>query len=111
MAIPVTTALTVLNDISIEQVIELIDWRMYLVTWDFKTAKSRESAEAEELLEDSRNLLDRIVNEKLLTVDGVVRILPAATADIDDIIVYSDYKRDNILMQLPMLRRPGRSRC
>ena len=104
MGIPVTTALTVLNDIPIEQVIELIDWRMYLVTWDFKTAESRKSSEAEELIEDSRNLLDKIINEKLLTVDGVVRILPAATADIDDIIVYSDYKRDNIIMQLPMLR-------
>ncbi len=105
MPIPETTALTVLKNISLEEVAKFIDWTMLLVSWDFKTAETRKSAEAEELLSDSRKLLARIIAENLLTVDGVVRILPSATVDIDDIAVYSDYKRDNVLLQLPMLRR------
>ena len=105
MKIPQTTALTVLKDIPIEEVIDLIDWRMFLVTWDFRTDETRKSPEAEELLNDSRLLLDRIKNEKLLTVEGVVRIFPAATADFDDILLYEDETRDRVLRTLPMLRR------
>ncbi len=105
MTIPETTALTVMTDIPLNEVKRFIDWRMFLVSWDFKTAKSRETAAAEDLLEESRELLERVISEKLLTVDAVVRILPAATKNLDDILVYSDDCRDEILKKLPMLRR------
>jgi len=105
MKIPHTTALTVVENIPLEEVIKLIDWRMYLVTWDFRTEENRKSSDAEELLRDSRELLDKIAREDLLTVDAVVRILPAATIDYDDILLYEDEKRDKIYKQLPMLRR------
>ena len=105
MNIPQTTALTVVENIPLREVIKLIDWRMYLVTWDFRTEENRQSVEAEELLNDSRTLLDRVVNDNLLSVDAVVRILPAATVDYDDIILYKDEKRDAVFQQLPMLRR------
>lgn len=105
MKIPQTTALTILKDIPLSDVIELIDWKMYLVTWDFRTSEARASADAEDLLQDSRKLLDRIVSEKLLSIDAAVRILPASTVDYDDINLYEDEKRDHIYMTLPMLRR------
>jgi 5-methyltetrahydrofolate--homocysteine methyltransferase len=105
MKIPDTTSLTILNDIPLEDVIKLIDWKMYLVTWDFRTAATRESAEAEELLADSRKLLERVVNEKMLSVEGAVRILPAVTVDFDNIVLYTDENRDEVLRTLPMLRR------
>jgi 5-methyltetrahydrofolate--homocysteine methyltransferase len=105
MNIPHSTALTVLHDIPLEEVAKLIDWRMYLVSWDFRTDKVRKSPEALELLKESRVLLDRIIQEKLLSVEGVIRILPAATIDYDDILLYKNEKRDEIIRQLPMLRR------
>ncbi len=113
MNIPVTTALTIMKEIPLSEVIELIDWKMYLVTWDFRTTEARESPEAEELLQDSRDLLDRIVNENLLSLEGAVRILPASTVDFDDINLYEDEKRDHIYMTLPMLRRqiPRMGQC
>ncbi|MBI9098330.1 MAG: hypothetical protein JEY91_07615 [Spirochaetaceae bacterium] len=105
MNIPQTTALTVVENMPLGEIIKLIDWRMYLVTWDFRTEENRKSVEAEELLNDSRKLLNRVIEENLLSVDAVVRILPAATVDYDDIILYQDEKRDAIFQQLPMLRR------
>ncbi|MDA3812500.1 MAG: hypothetical protein PF518_19450 [Spirochaetaceae bacterium] len=105
MNIPRTTALTVLKDIPLEEVIELIDWRMFLISWDFRTDEARKSSAAEDVLKDAGELLKKIVKENLLTVDGVVRILPAATIDYDDIIIYKNEKRDEIYKQLPMLRR------
>lgn len=105
MTIPNTTALTVLHDIPLEDVVKLIDWKMFLVTWDFRTDVVRKSPEAMELLKESRILLDRIVKEKLLSVEGVVKILPAATVDLDNIVLYKNEKRDQVYKQLPMLRR------
>ena len=105
MSLPETTALTVYKDIPLREVFKLIDWRMFLVTWDFNTEKSRKSDEAEELLKDSSELLKKIEKENLLNVEAVIRILPAATIDFDDILIYEDERRDKIFKQLPMLRR------
>lgn len=113
MNIPTSTALTIMKNIPLGEVIKLIDWKMYLVTWDFRTAEARDSAEAEELLQDSRDLLDKIVKENLLSVEGAVRILPASTVDYDDINLYEDEKREQLYMTLPMLRRqiPRSGQC
>lgn len=104
MKLPVKTGLTILKDLPLEDVTEMIDWKMYLVTWDFRTNEARESKEAEELLHDSRELLDRVVRENLLTIDGAVRIEKARTVDYDDIQIY-DEKSGETIMELPMLRR------
>jgi len=105
MHIPKTTSITVVKNMPLEEVIKLIDWRMYLVTWDFRSEETRKSPEAEELLNDSRELLGRIVKENLLSVDAVVRILPAATVDHDNIFLYKDEDRVEVYKELPMLRR------
>lgn len=105
MKLPVKPGLTVLTDLPVEKVAQMIDWKMFLVSWDFRTAAARESAEAEELLHDGRRMLDRIISGQMLSVDGIVRILPAETADHDDIVLYEDENRKKILKVLPMLRR------
>lgn len=105
MNIPKRTDLIVLKNIPLKEVIELIDWKMFLVTWDFRTDKARKTPEAMELLNDSREMLNTIIRDNLLTVEAVVRILPAATVDYDDIILYEDENREKIYMTLPMLRR------
>lgn len=102
---PKSIALTIFRDIPLTEIIPFIDWGMYLVTWDMRTKESRESVEAEELIAESRLLLERIIKENLLSVDAVVQILPAATVDYDDIVLYSDEKRDSVCKTLPMLRR------
>ena len=100
-----STALSVYRNIELEEIVKLIDWRVFLLTWDFRTDETRKSDDAKELLKDGRELLHRIIEEKLLSVDALVRILPAATIDCDDIAIYESVKRDKVLRQLPMLRR------
>ncbi|MBB6478642.1 vitamin B12 dependent-methionine synthase activation domain-containing protein [Spirochaeta isovalerica] len=103
MNLPVKTGLTILKNLPLEEVVKMIDWKMYLVTWDFRTNEARMSKEADELLRDSRILLDRVVKESLLSIDGAVRIEKARTVDYDDILLYDD--KEAPIMVLPMLRR------
>lgn len=105
MEYPKETGLIVLENLPLDEVARLIDWKMYLVTWDFRTAETRESQEAKDLLKDSRELLDRIVAEHLLTIDGAVSILPAETRNHDDIVLFEDESRTEVYKFLPMLRR------
>lgn len=113
MNIPKKTGLTVLRDLSLREVSKMIDWRMYLVTWDFRTAEARKSREAEDLLKDSRTLLEKVISEKLLSVDGAVRIEAARTVDYDDIVLYRDADLTDKICTLPMLRRqiPRMGQC
>ena len=82
---------------------------------------------ARKLFDDANELLDRIIDEKLLTARGVYGFWPAASEG-DDIIVYADESRTKELLPLPRaaaavgtqgpgrvlfarrLHRPGRQR-
>jgi len=112
MKIPAKTGLTVLKNLPIDSVAEMIDWKMFLVSWDFRTAQARESKEADELIADSRELLDRIVRNNLLSIDGAVRIEKACTVDHDDIVLYTKSINEPLAV-LPMLRRqiPRMGQC
>jgi len=60
-------------------------------------------AEAKRLYDEANALLDEIVAGKLLKASGVAGIFPAA-AKGDDVLIYSDESRKNIMSKLPQLR-------
>jgi 5-methyltetrahydrofolate--homocysteine methyltransferase len=75
-----------------DRVIPLIDWKMFLRFWEMGasgTAGAVASAAAEKLLADAKLLLDRIADEGLLRLRGVIGFFPAASED-EDIIIYND---------------------
>ena len=59
---------------------------------------------ARKLFDDANELLDRIINEKLLTARGVYGFWPAASQG-DDIIVYTDESRSKELHRFHTLRQ------
>ena len=75
-----------------------IDWSPFFLTWELKgkyPADFRRSAArrgGRKLFDDASELLDRIIDEKLLTARGVYGFWPAASEG-DDIIVYADESR------------------
>jgi 5-methyltetrahydrofolate--homocysteine methyltransferase len=59
---------------------------------------------ARKLFDDAIELLDRIINKKLLTARGAYGFWPAASEG-DDVIVYSDESRSRELCRFHMLRQ------
>ncbi|HUQ70427.1 MAG TPA: vitamin B12 dependent-methionine synthase activation domain-containing protein, partial [Planctomycetaceae bacterium] len=85
----------VLDDYPLTELVPYIDWSPFFMTWELKGKYPRifEDAvvglEAKKLYDDARTLLDRIINEKLLTARGVYGFWPANTIG-DDVWVLQD---------------------
>ncbi len=96
--------------ISLAELVPWIDWSPFFLTWELKGKYPRifddavVGAQARELFADARRLLDRIVQEKLLTARAVYGFWPAA-ADGDDVVLYTDEKRTHELTRFYMLRQ------
>ncbi len=106
---PHKQGVSVLKDYPLEKLREYIDWTPFFLTWEMKgkypaifTNKTIGS-EAKKLFEDAEKLLDRIINEKLLSANGVFGIFPANSVG-DDIEVYTDENRNGIRKVLHTLR-------
>jgi 5-methyltetrahydrofolate--homocysteine methyltransferase len=106
----------------LEELVPVIDWQFFFHVWDLKGKfpaildHPELGAAARDLYENGRDLLDRIVRERLLEARGVYGFWPAA-ADGDDVVLFADDERDEELVRFPMLRqqadhqddRPNRS--
>jgi 5-methyltetrahydrofolate--homocysteine methyltransferase len=97
------------NNYPLDEIMEFIDWDPFFWVWDFKGTKDKilsnpKSAEkGQELFNDAKNILNKIIEEKLLTANGVVAIFPA-NSNGDDVTVYSTEDRDEELTTFRMLR-------
>ena len=91
---PSWLGLQVLDDQSLEQLVEFIDWSPFFSTWELRGKYPKifddpeYGDEAKKLFNDAQELLKRIVAEKLLVARGVYGFWPAGS-DGDEIIVYS----------------------
>ena len=64
---------------------------------------AKHGAQAREVFEDARALLDRIVEEKLLRARGLVGLFPANSVE-DDVLIYADdeRRRELQILELPL---------
>ncbi|MCX6168873.1 MAG: methionine synthase [Ignavibacteriales bacterium] len=101
---------TVLKDNPLDEIRKFIDWTPFFTTWELKGRypeifeNKDYGSEAKKTFNDANRLLDKIISEKLLTANGVIRILPANSID-DDIEIYSDESRKGILAVLNTIRQ------
>jgi 5-methyltetrahydrofolate--homocysteine methyltransferase len=88
----------------LERVIPFIDWKAFLRFWEIgasgtSDAGGRESAQAfsaaEKLLSDAKLMLDRIADEGLLCLRGVIGFFPAASEN-EDIIIYDKNQKERV---------------
>ena len=100
----------VLDDVTLEEIAEYIDWTFFFSAWGLKGKfpkildHERHGAAARELYEHGKALLDRIVSEKLLTPRAVYGFWPA-NRDGDDIVVWDDETRGQERLRFHMLRQ------
>lgn len=94
---------------------EYIDWQPFFNAWEMKgrfpdILNNPASGEAaRKLYDDAQEMLDTLIKEKWLTANGVIGFFPANTVG-DDIEVYTDETRSEVLTTLHNLRQQGEHR-
>lgn len=95
---------------SIETLRNYIDWTPFFMTWSLAGKYPRiledevVGEEAKRLFKDANDLLDKLSVEKLLNPRGVVGLFPANRKG-DDIEIYSDERRQDVLVVSHHLRQ------
>uniref|UniRef100_UPI003B3A0C40 vitamin B12 dependent-methionine synthase activation domain-containing protein n=1 Tax=Mycolicibacter arupensis TaxID=342002 RepID=UPI003B3A0C40 len=95
---------------------EYIDWQPFFNAWVMKgrfpdILNNPASGEAaRKLYDDAQEMLDTLIKEKWLTANGVIGFFPANVVG-DDIEVYTDDTRTEVLTTLHNLRQQGEHRA
>ncbi len=107
---PEKLGITVLDNYPLSKLKNFIDWNPFFLTWEikgkypaiFENPKYGETAK--KLFDDANNLLDKIIDEKLLSANGVLGLYPANSVGFDDIEIYSDDTRKGVKRILHTIR-------
>jgi 5-methyltetrahydrofolate--homocysteine methyltransferase len=97
-------------DVPLADLVPFIDWTFFFAAWELKGRfpaildHPEYGAAARELYDNARALLDRIMEEQLLSARGVYGFWPAASEG-DDIVVFTDESRSGELLRFNMLRQ------
>jgi 5-methyltetrahydrofolate--homocysteine methyltransferase len=116
IATPSFTGARMVDEVRLEDLVPYIDWTFFFTAWELKgrfpgiLEHPQYGPAARELYENARELLDRIVSDRLLTPRGVYGFWPANTEG-EDIVVDSGLIRFNMLRQQEETpdRKPHRS--
>lgn len=102
-------------DYDLAELREYIDWQPFFNAWEMKgrfpdILNNPASGEAaRKLYDDAQEMLDTAIKEKWLTANGVIGFFPANAVG-DDIEVYTDDSRTEVLTTLYNLRQQGEHR-
>ncbi|MFG0316466.1 MAG: methionine synthase [Planctomycetota bacterium JB042] len=108
---PAFTGLKVFADYDLGAIAPRIDWTPFFHAWELKGVypkileDARVGGEARKLLADARRMLKRIVDEKWLTAKAVIGFFPAQSTEDDDIEVYRDDARTDVMTVIHSLRQ------
>jgi 5-methyltetrahydrofolate--homocysteine methyltransferase len=108
----------VLDNFPLETLVWFIDWSPFFQTWELSGSYPKIfddeliGAEARKLFEDAQVMLHKIITEQWLSARAVVGFFPANSVE-DDILLYTDDSRTEVLETLHHLRQqnvkaPGR---
>ena len=107
---PAQPGLHIFEDIELAELVPLIDWTPFFQTWEMQgrypeilqDAKKGEAARS--LFADAQAMLKQIVEENWLGARATVGIFPAS-ADGDDVVIYTDDSRQTEHRRLDFLRQ------
>lgn len=102
-------------DYDLAELREFIDWQPFFNAWEMKGRfpdilnNPASGDAARKLFDDAQEMLDTVIKEKWLTANGVIGFFPANAVG-DDIEVYTDDTRSEVLTTLYNLRQQGEHR-
>jgi 5-methyltetrahydrofolate--homocysteine methyltransferase len=117
--VPAFTGVKVLEDIGLTAISQYIDWTPFFKTWELAGSYPRilddgvVGKHARELFEHAQAMLEQIIEENWLQAKAVIGLFPANQVHDDDIELYTDEARSDLLTTLHHLRQqnqkpPGR---
>ncbi len=92
----------VLNNIDLVSIAQYIDWSPFFQTWDLAGTYPAilkdplVGVAATKVYNEARKMLEKIINGRWLTANGVVALLPANRVNDDDIEIYTDETRSQV---------------
>jgi 5-methyltetrahydrofolate--homocysteine methyltransferase len=107
---PEFTGVRVLDNFPLATLREYIDWTPFFHTWELKGVYPRifehpeQGAQARQIFTEANVLLDRIIEKNLITARGVYGLFPANAVG-DDVDLYADATRANVLERFHFLRQ------
>jgi 5-methyltetrahydrofolate--homocysteine methyltransferase len=108
---PNFTGVKKIEDYPLEEIARYIDWTPFFHSWQMKGSYPKifddpeKGEEAKKLFDDAQHLLQRIIDEKWLIANAVCGIYPANTLPNDDIEIYTDESRSEVLKTFHFLRQ------
>ena len=112
---PVQPGVTVFDKVSLSKLRRYIDWGPFFIAWEMKGKypdilhDEHAGEQARKLFDEANQLLDDIIKNQLITARGVAGLFPANSVG-DDIEVYSDQTRKNVLATFHTLRQQAKKR-
>jgi 5-methyltetrahydrofolate--homocysteine methyltransferase len=107
---PSFNGVRVLDNFPLATLREFIDWTPFFHTWELKGIYPRilddekQGEQARQLFAEANALLDKIIEKNLITARGVYGFFPASAVG-DDVDLYSDDTRGQVLDRLHFLRQ------
>ena len=99
------------DDYPLDEISHYIDWSPFFQTWELKGRyptildHPEKGMHARELFDDAHAMLKKIIDEKWLQAQAVVGLFPANSIGFDDINIYTDDQRKEVLLQLHGIRQ------
>ena len=109
--VPRQLGIQVFRDYSLAEIAASIDWTPFFQAWELAGRYPRilsdevVGEEARKLFGDAQEMLNRIINEKWLSANGVIGLFPANSVNFDDIEIYADESRNEKWMTWHNLRQ------
>ena len=103
----------VIENVTLQEIVDYIDWTPFFQTWELHGKFPRiledevVGAEAKKLFSDAQKMLQQLVQEKWLTNKAVIGIWPANSVG-DDIEIYSDESRTEVIAKHHMIRQQSK---
>lgn len=107
---PAFTGVRVLDNFPLATLRDFIDWTPFFHTWGLKGVYPRilehdgQGAQARQIFAEANALLDVIIEKKLITARGVYGFFPASAVS-DDVELYTDDTRKEVLERFHFLRQ------
>jgi 5-methyltetrahydrofolate--homocysteine methyltransferase len=112
---PVHPGITVFDDVSLDRLRRYIDWGPFFIAWEMKgkfpdiLQDKKAGEQARKLFDEANQLLDKMISENLITAKGVIGLFPANSVG-DDIELYSDQSRKEVIATFHSLRQQSEKR-
>ncbi len=109
--VPVKPGLTVMRRYPLAELAPYIDWTPFFQTWELSGAFPKILEDpvvgdaARKLFAEAREMLERAVTGNWIVANGVFGLFPASQVEDDDIEIYRDETRADILMTWHNLRQ------